>query len=174
MVTQAQQLKKTRARAKSRYGVQLQEKQNLKEIFGIREEQLRRYFREAHSSKGETGPTLVTLLERRLDNAVYRAGFAETRPQARQMATHRLFMVNGRSVDIPSLLLRPGDVVSIREGKRSKALFSNFQKRLQNARPPSWVEIDPATYSFRITGSPTMEEAALGVDVQAVVELFAR
>lgn len=159
---------------KSRYGTQMEEKQNLKEIFGIREEQLRKYYREAKRSSEETGPELISLLERRLDNTVYRAGFATTRGAARQMTTHRLFTVNNRPVDVPSYRVKPGDVVSVRENKRGKALFSNFEKRMQNVNAPSWILIDGGTYSFKVTGDPQVSEAMVGVDVQAIVEYFAR
>ncbi len=170
---QRQQQQKRRKR-KSRYGGQLQEKQDLKKLFGIREEQLKRYYREARSNVSETGPTLISLLERRLDNAIFRAGFADTRAQARQMSTHRLFAINGRSVDVPSQQLRPGDVVTVREGKRKKSYFTNFDKKLQNVNPPSWIELSPEAYSFTIKALPTVEEANLGVDIRAIVEFFAR
>lgn len=163
-----------RRKRKSRYGTQLQEKQNLKEMFGIREEQLKRYYREARRATGETGPEIVVLVERRLDNAIYRAGFAQTRAQARQMATHRFFAVNGRAVDIPSHSLRPGDVVAIRENKKKASYFTNFEKRLQHTRPPSWITITPKEHSFRIETLPTYEEANVGVDMRSIVEYFAR
>lgn len=163
-----------RPRRRSRFGVQFAEKQNLKQIFGVRDRQLKRYFVEARRAKEETGPRLVWLLERRLDNAVYRAGLAETRPQARQMVSHRLLTVNDQTVNIASYSLKKGDVVAVKESKRKKAYFTNFQKRMQNVRPPSWIIVNPKTYSFEIVGEPTAEEAALGVDMRAVVELFAR
>lgn len=167
-------MKQRRPRQKSRYGTQMEEKQNLKEIFGIREEQLRKYYAEARRSKEQTGRELITLLESRLDNAVYRAGFAPTRPAGRQMATHRLFEVNARPVDVPSYRLKPGDVVSVRAGKRTKPLFANFVKSLQNVHAPSWIALDPANFSFTVQAKPTIEEANVGVEVQAIVEFFAR
>lgn len=159
---------------KSRYGTQMAEKQQLKQIYGIAEQQLRNYYAKAHSAKAETGPQLVMLLESRLDNAVYRAGFAPTRPAARQMATHRLLMVNDRPVDIPSYRLKPGDTVTVRPGKRGKALFSNFDKRMQNVKAPTWIVLDPTEFSFSVSSMPTMSAANVGVDVQAIVEYFAR
>jgi small subunit ribosomal protein S4 len=159
----------------NRYGIQLEEKRNLKKIFGVREAQLRRYYREARSARSkETGPYLVELLERRLDNALYRAGFAVTRAQARQMASHRLVEVNERPVNIPSLRLTRGDTVRVKESKRSKSHFKSFAKRLQNAQAPEWLKLDPVEFSFTVTNEPTLAEAKLGVDVQAVVELLAR
>lgn len=165
---------RTRRRPRTRYGVQLLEKQQLKQIFGIREEQLRRYFLKAQRVAGETGPELVSLLEARLDNAIFRAGIAQTRPQARQMASHKFFSINGRSVNIPSYKLSIGDVVEIREGKRDASYFSNFDKRMQNARIPSWLTVNPSEFSFTVTAMPTHDEANLGVDIRAVVEFFAR
>ncbi len=159
---------------KSRYGVQMEEKQNLKKVFGIREEQLRKYYAQAKRSPEETGRELISLLEQRLDNAIYRAGFAPTRAAARQMSTHRLFAINGRAVDVPSIRLRSGDTISVREGKRGKALFSNFEKRMQNVHTPGWIVVDDQNYAFKVTSKPTLEEANLGVDVQAIVEYFAR
>lgn len=159
---------------RSRFGQQLVEKQSLKEIYGLREEQLKHYYHTALTARGETGPFLISLLERRLDNAVFRAGMAQTRPQARQMVSHGLFLVNGRSADIPSLRLSVDDVVTVKEGKRKKALFDNFEKRMQGARLPSWLELDVKGFGFRVTAEPSDSEAAIGVDIQAVVEFFAR
>ncbi len=171
---QQQQQKGRRRRPPSRYGIGLQEKQTLKKIFGLREEQLKRYYTRALKFKGQTGPTLITLLERRLDNAIFRSGFAQTRPQARQMTTHRLFTVNGKAVDVPSYSLKKGDVVAVRESKRVKSYFSSFEKRMQNADSPSWILVNPQEFSFTVTATPTYEEANVGVDVRVVVEFFAR
>lgn len=163
-----------RRRNRSRFAEQMQEKQTLKGLYRIREEQLRRYYREAQRQSEETGPSMVSLLEHRLDNAIFRAGFAETRGQARQLASHRFFEVNGRACDVPSRHLRPGDVVTVRETKRGGALFANFEKRLQNVALPSWLKLDPAGFSFSIANTATSEEANVGVDMRAIVEYFAR
>jgi small subunit ribosomal protein S4 len=164
-----------RGRGGSRYSLQLEEKRNLKNIFGIREAQLRRYYQEARAGRGkETGAYLIELLERRLDNALFRAGFAETRGQARQMASHKLVTVYGRPVNVPSLRLRTGDVVQVKESKRGKSYFANFEKKMQNAQLPAWLQSQPTEFSFRGTGSPSVEEAKLAVDAQAVVELLSR
>lgn len=163
-----------RRRSRSRYGLQLQEKQDLKGIFGIREGQIKKYYNMARLADGETGPNMIVILESRLDNAIFRAGFAQTRPQARQMATHRLFSVNGKPVDIPSVLLKTGDVISVRESKKKSAYFSNFEKKMQGTRPPSWITLLPKDFSFKLEGKPSHEEANLGVDMRAVVEFFAR
>lgn len=163
-----------RPRQKSRYGTSLSEKQDLKKIFDVREEQLKKYYRQAQKAQGQTGSMLVSLLERRLDNALFRAGFAQTRPQARQMATHRLFTINGKPVDIPSYELKTGDVVAVKENKKNKAHFSSFEKRMQNISTPSWILLDPETFSFKVTAMPNADEANLGIDIRAVVEFFAR
>jgi len=135
---------------------------------------LRKYYKKAQKASNETGPALVTLLERRLDNAIFRAGLAETRPQARQMASHRLFEVNGRPVNIPSYDLRPKDVVTIRENKRDKSYFKSFEKRMQNAQPPSWLAFSAKDYGFTVVDVPTYEEANIGIDIRSIVEYFAR
>jgi len=159
-------------RPRTRYARQLEEKQNLKKIFGVRERQLKRYYSEAQSARQETGLILVQLLERRLDNALYRAGLAVNRPQARQMASHRLFMVNGRSVDVPSLRLSIGDEVRVKESKQKKSYFTNFAKRMQNVSMATWLELDVKNFAFKVVAEPTAAEARLGVDIQAVVELL--
>jgi small subunit ribosomal protein S4 len=114
------------------------------------------------------------MLERRLDNAVFRSGMAQTRPQARQMSTHGFFTVNGKTVDIPSYLLKTGDVVAVKENKRSKPFFSNFDKRMQSVRTPSWVSITASEFSFTCTAVPDVQEANVGVDMRAIVEFFTR
>lgn len=180
--TQPQRLATTRGAAgslrrpggHSRYSTQLHEKQNLKEIYGISEEQLRHYYRQAQRLTIETGRALIALLESRLDNAVFRGGFAITRRQARQMTSHRLFIVNERPVTIPSLSLSVDDFVQVRVSKRNKSYFTNFAKRMQHAQPPLWIALDIDQFGFKVVGIPTTEEAAIGVDMQAIVELLAR
>lgn len=163
-----------RGKRKSRYGGQLEEKQNLKSIYKLRERQLKRYFVEAQKAKDETGPYMMELLERRLDSAIYRAGFAETRAQARQMASHRLFMINDRPIDVPSCRLKNGDKVAVRESKRDKAYFSNFEKRMQNANIPDWMQLEVSGYGFKVVSAPSAEDASVGIDLQAIVELLGR
>lgn len=163
-----------RRRKVSRYGVQMEEKKNLKVLYGIREEQLKTYYRKALRSKAETGPQLVDMLERRIDNSIFRAGLALTRPQARQMVSHGYFQVNGKKVDIPSYLLKSGDVVSVKESKRTKSYFSNFEKRMQGVRTPSWIEVNASDFGFKFVGAPSVEEANIGIDMRAIVEFFTR
>ncbi len=163
-----------RRRQRSRYAEQMHEKQTLKGIYGIREGQLKHYYASATRAKSETGPTLVVLLELRLDNALYRAGFAPTRKAARQMASHHIVEINGRAVTIPSFRLKVSDVVRIKDNKRKKPLFENFEKRLQNVALPSWLELQPKDFAFNVTAEPTAAEAAIGVDIKSIVEYFAR
>lgn len=163
-----------RPKPKSRYGTQLEEKQNLKSIYGVRERQLKKYYKKARQSSGETGPVLIEILERRLDNAIYRAGMAETRNQARQMASHGLFEVNERPVNIPSIELSVGDSVRVKKHKREKSYFTNFEKRMQNAQVASWIELDIKGFGFKVQNLPTLDEAGIGVSVQEIVELLSR
>lgn len=149
------------------------EKQNLKEIFGIREKQLRRYYESALRSDAQTGNGLIALLERRLDNAVFRAGFAVSRPAARQMVSHAYVTVNGTPVKIASHLLKVGDVVAIKESKRSKAPFQNFDKKMQNATHAPWIKMND-TFEFVVERLPEAEDDQLGVEIQKIVEYFAR
>ncbi len=169
-----QQQQQRRRRPRTRYGVQLHEKQELKKSYGIREEQLKKYYREALRAQGETGQNMISILESRLDNAIFRAGFAQTRAQARQMASHRFFSVNGRPTNIPSYALRAGDEVLVLDSKKDASYFSTFEKRMQGVRAPSWIELSPKSFGFKIMGTPEFEEANVGVDVRAIVEYFAR
>lgn len=171
---QAGQGPQRRRRQVSRYGAQMAEKQQLKEIFTVRETQLKNYYLKAKRSKGRTGAELLASLERRLDNAVFRAGFAVTRPASRQMVSHGYFMVNGTVTNVASYSLKPGDVVSIKATKRKKSHFLTFPKSLQNVTPPPWIVLDPEAFSFKITAVPQPEDSPVGVDMQAVVEFFAR
>ena len=163
-----------RPKPKSRYGTQMAEKQQLKEIYGVSENQLRNYYKEARRVRSATGDYLVRLLEQRLDNAVFRAGFAVTRPTSRQMVSHGFFQVNGRGTNVASYQLKPGDIVTIKPTKRGKAHFVNFPKSLQNVTLPSWLSLDHEQYSFKVSGMPSAEEAMTGADIQAIVEFFAR
>lgn len=170
----AQQQSRGRRKPKSRFGAQLEEKQNLKEIYGIAEAQLKNYYKAAKKSTDETGPALIERLERRLDNAIYRAGFATTRAQARQMASHGLFSVNGRSVTVASIILSEGDEVQVKENKRKKSYFTNFDKRMQNAQIADWLTLDVKNYGFKVIGKPSADQAGIGVAIQEIVEFLSR
>jgi small subunit ribosomal protein S4 len=155
------------------YGVQLREKQRVKRIYGVLEDQFRRYFEMAERTRGITGETLLQLLERRLDNAVYRLGFATSRPQARQLVRHGHFVVNGRKVDIPSFSLKVGDVVSVRESSRKTASILHAIEEVKGRGVPEWLSLD-AEMGGRVVSVPTREQINLPVQEQLIVELYSK
>jgi len=156
------------------YGLQLREKQKLRRVYGILESQFRRYFERAAVRKGVTGELLLQFLERRLDNVVYRMGLATSRPQARQFVRHGHFQVNGRKVNIPSFLVKPGDVVDVRQGSREMpALLANRQTT-SHQTVPSWIDADRDNLSAKILSSPQRQEIALPIQEQLVVELYSK
>lgn len=158
----------------SEYSLQLREKQKLKRIYGLLERQFRGYFHRAERMKGITGENLLVLLERRLDNVVYRMGFASSRREARQLVRHGHVVVNGRKVDIPSFLVVPGATVSVREASRSLLPVQKALEGLESRGAPSWLDVDKAHCSGRVRELPTKEEIALPVNEQLVVELYSR
>jgi len=159
----------------SDYGIRLREKQRLRRIYGVMERQFRRYFEMASKAKGMTGPTLITILERRLDNVVYRLGFASSRAQARQLVTHGHFTVNGRKIDIPSYLVKPGDVIAVKEESRDKPYFKALAETLAQASVPSWLSLDPLTMSGKVLEIPRREDITdIPVNEQLVVEFYSR
>jgi small subunit ribosomal protein S4 len=155
------------------YGVQLREKQKVKRIYGVLEDQFRRYFEQAERTRGITGETLLQLLERRLDNAVYRLGFATSRPQARQLVRHGHFQVNGRKVDIPSYSLKVGDVISVRESSRQNASILHAVEEVKGRGVPEWLTLD-AAMSGKVVSVPTREQINLPVQEQLIVELYSK
>jgi small subunit ribosomal protein S4 len=155
------------------YGVQLREKQKVKRIYGVLEDQFRRYFEQAERTRGITGETLLQLLERRLDNAVYRLGFATSRPQARQLVRHGHFQVNGRKVDIPSYSLKVGDVVSVRESSRQNTSILHAVEEVKGRGVPEWLTLD-AAMSGKVVSVPTREQINLPVQEQLIVELYSK
>ncbi|MCX7797988.1 MAG: 30S ribosomal protein S4 [Melioribacter sp.] len=163
----------TRRAKFSEYGVQLREKQKVKRIYGIQEAQFRIYFERATRQKGVTGANLIKLLERRLDNVVYRLGFAPSRKAARQLVLHRHFTVNNRIVDIPSYLLSPGDVVAVREKSKKLDVIHNSLRRAKDNQY-SWLSIDKATLSGTFLNIPEREEIPLNANEQLIVELYSK
>jgi small subunit ribosomal protein S4 len=155
------------------YGVQLREKQKVKRIYGVLEDQFRRYFEQADRTRGITGETLLQLLERRLDNAVYRLGFATSRPQARQFIRHGHFLVNGKKVDIPSYSLKAGDVVAVRETSREDASILHAMEEVKGRGIPEWLNLD-AGMAGKIMSMPTREQINLPVQEQLIVELYSK
>jgi small subunit ribosomal protein S4 len=155
------------------YGVQLREKQKVKRIYGVLEDQFRLYFQQAERTRGITGETLLQLLERRLDNAVYRLGFATSRPQARQLVRHGHFQVNGRKVDIPSYSLKVGDLITVRESSRKNASILHAVEEVKGRGVPEWLSLD-AEMSGKVVSVPTREQINLPVQEQLIVELYSK
>jgi len=158
----------------SDYGLQLREKQKLRKMYGIVEKQFRRYFMMAERQKGVTGENLLQLLERRLDNIVYRLGFASSRNQARQLVTHRYFKVNNRDVNIPSYLVKVGDVIEIKERAKERPQVLESITRMEGKGLPPWLELDREKLRGRLIHLPTREEIALPIQEQLIVELYSR
>lgn len=157
----------------SEYGVQLREKQKVKRIYGLIETQFHNYFEEAARQKGITGSNLIKLLERRLDNVVYRLGFAPSRKSARQLVLHRHFLVNGGIVDIPSYILRPGDVVTVREKSKKLDAIHNSLRRTKDS-VYNWLSVDKATLSGTFLQIPEREDVPLNANEQLIVELYSK
>ncbi len=155
------------------YGVQLREKQRVKRIYGVLEDQFRRYFEQAERTRGITGETLLQLLERRLDNAVYRLGFATSRPQARQLVRHGHFLVNGKKVDIPSYSVKAGDVVTVRETSRQNASILHALEEVKGRGVPEWLVLE-GEMAGKVVSMPTREQINLPVQEQLIVELYSK
>lgn len=158
----------------SDYGLQLRAKQKARRVYGVLERQFRRYFREAERRRGLTGTNLLIILESRLDNVVYRLGFAASRPQARQLVRHGHFEVNGRKVNIPSYLVRPGDVVGVRTASRGKVVFKEMAPDLEHRAVPDWLSRDDITMSGRVMAQPEREDIDVTINEQLIVEYYSR
>ncbi len=156
------------------YGIQLREKQKTKRIYGILERQFRRHFAEAERSRGITGEALLSLLERRLDNVVYRMGFASSRAQARQVVSHGHILVNGRRVDIPSFDVRPGSAVSVKEGSRKNPLIVSALEQARSRGVPRWLSLEVEKFSGTVTTNPAREDITLPIQEQLIVELYSK
>ena len=156
------------------YGLQLREKQKVKRMYGVLERQFRRYFEEADRQKGVTGETLLQLLERRLDNVVYRLGFAASRPQARQLVRHGHFTVNGRRADVPSFSVRAGDVVAVRASSAKNPAILYAMEEVKGRGIPEWLQLDGQALSGRLTAAPTRDQLNLPVQEQLIVELYSK
>ncbi len=156
------------------YGVQLREKQKVKRTYGVLENQFRRYFEAADRQKGITGQLLLQMLERRLDNVVYRLGFATSRPQARQLVRHGHFAVNGKKVDVPSYSVRLGDVVAVRAPSAENPAIQHAMEEVKGRGIPEWLLFDPSARSGRISSLPTREQINLPAQEQLIVELYSK
>ncbi len=167
----AQMKRKSR---QSGYGLQLMEKQRAKAVYGLRERQFRKYFEQAKKKKGNTATHLVELLERRLDNVVYRLGLASTRRQARQIVTHRFVEVDGVAVNIPSYQVRPGEVINIREEKMKKGLIPQISAGLAKRELPKWLTMNAASLTGKVTTVPEGEDLRQLFDPTLIVEFYSR
>lgn len=161
-------------RKDTEYGLQLREKQKVKRIYGLLEKQFRRYFSIASRKKGVTGETLLQLLEQRLDNTIYRMGFAESRRQARQVVRHGMILVNGKKVDIPSYTLKAGDKIAILDKYKENVGLKRSLETLQKRGVPEWLEVDTGALAGTFKKVPTKDEIALPVQEQLIVELYSK
>ena len=161
-------------RKKSEYGIQLTEKQKAKCIYGLLEKQFRGYYDRAKKMEGITGENLLILLERRIDNVVFRLGLANTRRQARQIVRHGHIAVNGKRLDIPSALVKAGDVISVMEGSRSKEYFKGMAETLAGKTVPAWLIQDAENLGGKVDRYPTREEIDVPIEEHLIVELYSK
>jgi len=161
-------------RKRTDYGEQLREKQKVRRMYGLLEAQFKSYYKLANRMRGVTGENLLKLLERRLDNTVYRLGFASTRAEARQLVRHRHFHVNGRSCNIPSALLRPGDVVLVKERSRKMGKIGEALAAVDRRGVPSWLELDKEGFKGTFKEMPVREELTMPIREQLIVELYSK
>ena len=161
-------------RKKSEYGIQLTEKQKAKFIYGLLEKQFRGYYDRAKKMEGITGENLLILLERRIDNVVFRLGLANTRRQARQIVRHGHIAVNGKRLNIPSALVKAGDVVSVMEGSRSKEYFKGMAETLAGKTVPAWLIQDAENLGGKVDRYPTREEIDVPIEEHLIVELYSK
>ena len=158
----------------SEYGLQLREKQKAKRAYGVLENQFHRYFEEADRQKGITGENLLVLLERRLDNVVYRAGFGASRPMARQLVLHGHIRVNGKKVNIPSFLVKAGDVIAVSEKSASNAFFKKLKEDDAFVAAPKWLDRDKNTLTGKVVAMPTKADIDFEIAVHLIVELYSK
>jgi len=156
----------------SEYGTQLREKQKIKRTYGLLEKQFRKYYDMASRMQGNTGNLLSSLLERRLDNIVYRFGFASSRNQARQLVNHGYFLVNGKKVDIASCLIKGGDIVSVKKGKEN--YFKNIKNALKDRQTPSWLTLDYQKLQGKVVALPAVNEIDVKANIHLVIEFYSK
>lgn len=156
------------------YGVQLREKQKVRRIYGILEKQFRSYFQEADRMRGVTGENLLSLLERRLDNTIYRLGFASSRTEARQLVKHSHISLNGRKANIPSIIVKPGDVLELREKSRKIAVINDSLAAVVRRGVPQWLELDKDAYKGVVKALPVREDITMPIQEQLIVELYSK
>jgi small subunit ribosomal protein S4 len=165
---------KSRRVKETNYGQQLREKQKARRIYGLLERQFRHYFAKASTAKGVTGEALLQMLERRLDNVVYRFGFALSHHQARQLVRHGHFQVNGRNVDIPSYLVRAGDTVTVRDKSKKLAVILTSLEARKGQWTPEWLEIDSERLTGKVLNIPTRQSIMVPLNEQLIVELYSK
>ncbi len=158
----------------SDYGLQLREKQRVKRIYGVLEKQFRGYFEQAERMKGVTGTNLLTLLERRLDNVVYRLGFANSRAQARQLVRHNHILVNGQKVNLPSFLVKVGDVIQVTEKSKNAPAIRDALEAVARRGCPAWLELDKEAAKGRVSLMPTREDITMPIQEHLIVELYSK
>ena len=164
----------TRRRRPSNYGIQLREKQKIKIMYGLLEKQFRAYFSKAEKMKGETGTNLMQLLERRLDNVIYRLGFASTRSQARQLVNHAHFLVNNRKVNIPSYLVKAGDKIKVRDRSKKLDVLLDSVRLIKGDLALPWLELDKAKLTGTFIDIPAREDMGVIANEQLIVELYSK
>lgn len=167
------QLKRS-SRKVSEYGLQLKEKQKAKFIYGVLEKPFRNYYEKADRMKGMTGANLMTMLESRLDNVVFRMGFARTRREARQVVDHKMFLVNGKPVNIPSYLVKAGDVIEVREKSKSLQRFKDIVAVTGGRLVPEWIDVDLENLKGTVKELPSREQIDVPVDEMLIVELYSK
>jgi small subunit ribosomal protein S4 len=164
----------TRSKKQSEYGIALNEKQKVKRMYGVLERQFRNYYEKATKTEGVTGTKLLQLLELRLDNVVYRLGFAPSRNMARQLVNHGHFTVNGKKVDIPSYQVKIGEVIAIYEHSSKSKLAENMKENLEKASLPSWLKIDKKKYVGEVVGEPQREDIDPSIQESLIIELYSK
>lgn len=165
---------KSRRVKETNYGQQLREKQKTRQIYGLLERQFRHYFSKASEAKGVTGEVLLQMLERRLDNVLYRANFALSRSQSRQVVRHGHVTVNGQAVDIPSFLVKPGDTIAIREKSRKLAIILTTIEARKGQSAPEWLDVDTDKLSAKVLSIPTRDSIPIPINEQLIVELYSK
>ena len=163
-----------RRRKMGEFGIQLREKQKVRRVYGVLERQFRNYFREAETQSGVTGEALLQSLETRLDNVVFRLGFAASRAQARQLVAHGHFAVNGTATNVPSYSLKPGDRVEVRENRRGREVFKVIKETLRSHQAPEWLSLDAAQLAGSVSTLPRRDQMPLDLSEQLVVEYYSR
>lgn len=163
------------SRGLSEFGKQLAEKQKIKRMYGVSEKQFRKHLSEAAKKKGVIGDNLITRLEMRFDNVIYRLGIASSRAQARQLVSHAMFVVNGKNLNVPSAELKAGDEIVVKEQKLSNSFMKELQTIMKKKHDtPSWLSIDPKTMNGKILSNPPKEELGVGIDTYLVIEFYSR